>query len=46
MDHSLKFDIVKKYYESGLWTKKMVENAVGRWITSIEAEEILSKKDF
>lgn len=42
--HSQKFDRVKGYYGKGLWTAEMVRNAVGRWITADEAEEILSKE--
>ncbi len=38
---STKYETVKKYYEKGLWTEKMVRNAVGRWITAEECEEIL-----
>lgn len=38
-----KFERVKKYYNSGLWTKVMVENAVRKgWITEAEATEILT----
>lgn len=38
---SAKYETVKKYYEKGLWTEAMVRNAVGRWITEKECEEIL-----
>ncbi len=31
-----KFDKVKKFYDSGLWSERMVRNAVGRWITPEE----------
>lgn len=41
--HSKRFDKVKKYYDDGLWTEEMVRNAIGRWITEEEAEEIVSK---
>ena len=35
------FEKVKKYYDSGLWNKTMVRNAVvKRWITAEEYEEI------
>lgn len=38
---SPKFEKVKKYYDSGLWNKTMVRNAVvKRWITAEEYEEI------
>ena len=36
-----KFEKVKQYYEKGLWTVKMVLNAVGKWITQEEADIIL-----
>lgn len=41
MEHSPKFELVKGYYDSGLWSKKAVRNAVvkGR-ITAAEYEEI------
>lgn len=38
--HSENFETVKYYYDSGLWTKKKVRKAVGRWITAEEYEEI------
>lgn len=38
---SKKFNLVKKYYDSGLWNKEMVRNAVVKgWITAAEYEEI------
>lgn len=40
MGHSKNFDKVKNYYNSGLWTKTQVYNAVGKWITEAEYEEI------
>jgi hypothetical protein len=43
MEHSQKFELVKKYYEAGRWTKKMVQNAVGKWITEDEAKEIIGE---
>lgn len=40
-EHSPKFELVKNYYDSGLWKKKAVRNAVSRgWITVAEYEEI------
>jgi hypothetical protein len=42
-EHSEKFETVKQYYESGLWNETMVRNAVGRWITAEEYEEITGK---
>lgn len=35
-----KFEKVKGYYESGMWTKYMVRNVVGKWITAAEYELI------
>lgn len=43
MEHSKKFTTVKGYYDHGLWTEAMVRNAVGRWITAEEADEILGE---
>lgn len=41
MEHSPKFELVKKYYESGMWGKKAARNAVVKgWITSEEYAEI------
>ena len=40
LTHSKKFDTVKRYYHAGVWTRKMVWNAVGRWITADEYQEI------
>jgi len=38
---SPKFDKVKQYYDSGLWNKAMVRNAVRKgWITAEEYFEI------
>lgn len=39
--HSPKFEKVKGYYERSLWNETMVRNAVGKWITAEEADEIL-----
>ena len=40
-EHSEKFELVKNYYDEGLWKKKAVKNAVARgWITAEEYEEI------
>lgn len=40
-EHSEKFELVKGYYEAGLWKKKAVKNAVIKsWITAEEYEEI------
>ena len=41
MEHSPKFDTVKRYYDEKLWTKKMVKNAVKKgWIIPAEYQEI------
>jgi hypothetical protein len=45
MEHSPKFERVKNYYDSKLWNHAMVENAVGKWITQEEADEILSSAE-
>lgn len=42
--HSKNFEKVKKYYDEGLWTLNRVCNAVGKWITKEEFEEITSKE--
>lgn len=39
---SKKYNLVKKYYNDGYWTKKMVHNAVTKeWITEEEYLEIV-----
>ena len=38
--HSKNFEKVKNYYDKGLWDKNRVHNAVGKWITAEEYEEI------
>ena len=43
MNHSEKFELVKSYYERGLWSEVRVRKAVGKWITAEEAEEILGE---
>lgn len=40
MEHSKNFEKVKKFYKMGIWSEKMVWNAVGKWITSEEYKEI------
>ena len=41
-EHSEKFYLVKEYYDSGLWKKKAVRNAVVKgWIIAEEYEEIV-----
>lgn len=41
---SQKFEKVRRYYLDGLWNETMVKNAIDRWITSEEAEQILNSK--
>lgn len=40
---SPKYEAVKGYYDRGLWTAQMVRNAVDRWITREECDEILKE---
>lgn len=40
MDRSPKYLTVEKYYKGGFWSLNMARNAVGRWITSAEFQEI------
>lgn len=35
-----KYELVKNYYDNGLWSKQRVYNAVGKWITAEQYEEI------
>lgn len=43
-EHSEKFELVKGYYDAGLWKKKAVKNAVAKgWITAEEYEEIVGE---
>jgi hypothetical protein len=39
---SAKFELVKSYYQRGLWNAERVQNAVGKWITQEEADMILA----
>lgn len=41
MEHSPKYELVKRYYDKGLWTAEMVTNAGGRWITKTEVKKIV-----
>lgn len=38
---SAKYNLVKSYYDRGLWSADRVLAAVGKWITEKEAEMIL-----
>lgn len=42
-NRSEKFEKVKGYYKSGMWSFQMVRNAVGKWITKEEFQEITGK---
>lgn len=44
MEHSEKYEKVSTYYKNGVWTEKMVYNAVGKWITSDEYKEITGEE--
>lgn len=39
---SAKYELVKGYYDKGLWNAERVQNAVGKWITQEECDEILT----
>lgn len=38
------FNLVKRNYDNGLWSKSKVYNAVGRWITAEEYELIVGEE--
>lgn len=38
--HSEKFEKVRGYYKNRLWSLNQVRNAVGKWITAEEYQEI------
>jgi len=40
MEHSPMYERIKKWYEQGLWTAEMVQNAVPKLITQEEYIEI------
>ena len=40
MAQSKNFEKVKRFYKMGIWSEKMVWNAVGKWITPEEYKEI------
>ena len=43
-EHSAKFQLVKDYYDHGLWSKKAVRNAVKKeWITAEEYFDIVEE---
>lgn len=39
-EHSEKFEKVRGYYKNKLWNLERVRNAVGKWITEEEYQEI------
>lgn len=39
-EHSENYEKVKRYYSDGLWSRERICNAVGKWITAAEYEEI------
>jgi len=39
-----KFEKVKGFYDAKLWSLGMVKNAVERWITATEYQEITGKE--
>lgn len=44
-EHSARFYDVKIYYDTGLWKKKAVKNAVKKgWITEAEYVEIVGEE--
>ena len=44
MEQSSKYELVKFYYDNGLWSADRVRKAVGKWITAEEAAEILGEE--
>ena len=38
---SVKYELVKSYYDRGLWNSERVLAAVGKWVTQEEATEII-----
>ena len=38
---SVKYELVKSYYDRGMWNAERVLAAVGKWITQEEANEIM-----
>ena len=43
MAHSKNYEKVKKFYKMGIWSEKMVWNAVGKWTTPDAYTEITGK---
>lgn len=42
-EHSERFEKVRGYYKNHLWNLTQVRNAVGKWITEAEYQEITGK---
>lgn len=42
---SKNYNKVRSYYANGLWSKTMVKNAVGRWITE-EEYKLITGEDY
>lgn len=40
---SINYEKVKNYYDNGIWNKKRVYNAVGKWITKAEYKKITNE---
>jgi len=41
---SERYELVKRYYDLGYWSERMVLNAVDRWITANEFQGITGKE--
>lgn len=41
--HSAKYQLVKSFFDRGLWSEARVRNAVGLWITEKESQQILEE---
>ena len=44
MSKSKNYNKVKEYYDRGLWSKTRVYNAVGKWISADEYQEITGEE--
>ena len=42
---SPKFELVKRYYDAGLWDEQRVKNAINKWITEEEYLHIINQSD-
>jgi len=36
-----KYELVKSFYDRGLWSAERVQNAVGKWISQAECDTII-----